>query len=87
MISKRIPSPSLPIYTINSYLSHFFLYRCKEFLIGVCEGSPSPIMLAILFHLYDTYYFFPEPPGAIMVLSGTWAKVLLHPSCKASAIA
>ena len=50
-------------------------------------GFPSPVMLAVLFHLYVTYYFFPEPPGAIMVPSGTWAKVLLHSSCKASAIA
>ena len=50
-------------------------------------GFPSPVMLAVLFHLYVTYYFFPEPPGAIMVPSGTWAKVLFHPSCKASAIA
>ena len=26
-------------------------------------------------HLYITYCFLPEPPGAIMVPSGTWAKV------------
>ena len=50
-------------------------------------GFPSPVMLAVLFHLYVTYYFFPEPPGAIMVPSGTWAKVLLRSSCKAPAIA
>ena len=50
-------------------------------------GFPSPVMLAVLFHLYVTYYFFPEPPGAIMVPSGTWAKALLHSPCKAPAIA
>lgn len=55
--------------------------------MGVCEGSPSPVMLVILLHLYVTYYFFPEPPGAIMVPSGTWAKALLRSSCKAPAIA
>jgi len=85
----RIPSPSLPIYTVNSYLSQFFLHRCEDILRGSEGGLPFPHDAGPSCPIYRfvVYYFLPKPPGAIMVPSGIWAKVLLRPSCKASAIA